>query len=436
MPAIFPERVHRFRFMTRPVAVATIAAAAMTLAAFTGRPGAPGCAADNGGLELPPGFCATLFADSLSSPRHLIVAPNGDVIVAIRSTQQVPGGIVVLRDINGDGRADHRSKVGAFSATEVRLLGNYLYTENGPSILRFSWKPGAMEPEGRADTIVSGLPASGPHSAKTFVIHNGQLLVNHGSGTNACQEQDRQTESRGIDPCLELLERAGIWRYSAERKGQRLKDGERFATGIRNAVAMAIDPRTNDLYVVQHGRDQLRDNWPAMFSAQKSAETPAEELLHVIKGGDYAWPYCYYDSELRSLVLAPEYGGNGRDVGRCASKRGPVGAFPAHWAPESLLFYTGAEFPARYRNGVFIAFHGSWNRAPEPQAGYRVVFQPMTKGRADGPFETFVAGFIDASGKPTAMGGRPMGLAQGLRGEIYLSDDAGGRIWRIKYVGK
>jgi glucose/arabinose dehydrogenase len=272
------------------------------------------------------------------------------------------------------------------------------------------------------------------HEAKTFVIHNGQLLVNQGSRTNACQEKDRTRESRGIDPCPELSERAGIWRYSAEKKGQTLASGQRVATGIRNAVAMAVEPRTNELFVMQHGRDQLADNWPSMFNSEKSAETPAELMLHITQGSDFGWPYCYFDRELGHAVLAPEYGGNGRDAGLCAAKTLPVGVFPAHWAPNGLLFYTGSTFPARYRNGAFIAFHGSWNRAPMPQQGFRVVFQPMADGRAQGAYEDFAQGFVDAAGKPTELGGRPTGLAQGRNGEIYLSDDQKGRIWKIEYV--
>jgi glucose/arabinose dehydrogenase len=112
-----------------------------------------------------------------------------------------------------------------------------------------------------------------------------------------------------------------------------------------------------------------------------------------------------------------------------------VGTFPGHWAPDGLLFYTGSQLPARYRDGVFVVFHGSWNRAPLPQGGFKVVFQPMVNGRASGPFETFVDGFVDAQGKATELGGRPMGLTQGNKGELYLSDDSRGRIWRIQYAG-
>src|SRR6185503_3086689 len=297
---------------------------------------------------------------------------------------------------------------------------------------RYQLPPGAMAPRGNPDTIVTGMPADKGHIAKTFVIYKGQLSVNHGSRTNSCQEQDRAPKSKGVDPCPELAERAGIWRYSAEKKGQTPASGEHFAKGVRNAVAMAIEPKSNELYVMQHGSDQLAD-WG--FSSEKNAENPAEELLHVTRGADYGWPYCYFDPQAQKKVLSPEYGGDGTAVGRCEGKTGNVGFFPGHWAPNGLLFYTGAQLPRRYRDGAFIVFHGSWNRAPLPAGGYRVVYQTMTHGRATGDFETVVDGFIDADGKPTALGGRPMGLAQGQNGELYLSDDGKGRIFRIQYVG-
>ena len=418
--------------MKRFISLTLIFAATASVAAFTASAPKPACAPDNAGLKLPAGFCATLFAESLSAPRHMVIAPNGDLIVAIRNTQKDTGGVAVLRDADGDGRAERRARFGKFDATEVRFLGNRLYTEDNTSILRYRLPAGVMEPTEAPDTIVIGLPGMG-HRAKTFVIFKGQLYVNQGSRTNSCQEKDRAPQSKGLDPCPELSERAGIWRYSAEKKGQTLKDGEHFATGIRNAVALAIEPKSNQLYAMQHGRDQLADNWG--FPADKSAETPAEEMLHVTKGADFGWPYCYFDPELKVKILAPDYGGDGKTIGRCENKQGNVGVFPAHWAPNGLLFYTGTALPRKYRDGAFIVFHGSWNRAPLPQQGFKVVFQPMSKGRAVGGFETIVDGFIDAEGKATELGGRPTGLTQGRNGELYLSDDSKGRIWRIQYVG-
>jgi glucose/arabinose dehydrogenase len=391
------------------------------------------------GLKLPSGFCATLFADSLATPRQMDVAPNGDVFVGLNGragTQgrpAIPGGVLVLRDADRDGRAERQVKFGEFSATTVKVIGNQLYTENQTGILRYSWNPGSMAASG-PDTIVRGLPGDRSHRAKTFAIQGGNLYVNHGSPTNVCQEQNTPGVP-GKDPCPELADRAGIWRYSVNKKGQTLSDGERFATGVRNAVALAVHPRSNDLYVVQHGRDNLFANWPKLFTAEKSAETPAEELFIVKRGDDFGWPYCYFDKQLNKKVLAPEYGGDGQTVGRCADKKGNVGSFPGHWAPNSLLFYTGNALPAKYRNGAFIVFHGSWNRAPLPQQGYRVVFQPMTNGRATGDFEVFADGFLGDNGQPTALGGRPMALAQGRNGELYLSDDSRGRIWKITYDG-
>jgi glucose/arabinose dehydrogenase len=418
------------------------AAAAATLAAGAApapSPGPPVCTAGNAGLTLPPGFCATLYAESLTAPRHMVVAPNGDLVVSLRSTRSqagmVPGGVVILRDSDGDGRADQRHKFGEYSSSAVALVGEMLYVDAGSAILRYRLPAGGMAPAGAPDTAVRDMPTGG-HAAKTFVVRDADLLVNHGSRTNACQERDRATESPGVNPCPELEARAGIWRYSAAKTGQTPADGERYATGIRNAIAMAVEPRSGDLYVVQHGRDQLSGNWPRLFTDARNAETPAEELFHVRRGDDFGWPYCYFDPELRLKVLAPEYGGDGKTVGLCAGKKGNVAHFPGHWAPNGLLFYTGSALPARYRNGAFVVFHGAWNRAPLPLQGFKVVFQPMSEGRAAGPFEVFVDGFYSvAENRPTELGGRPTGLTQGRSGELYLSDDGRGRIWRIWYAG-
>lgn len=426
--------------MIRLIGLTLVAAATVSLSRLGGSAPSVDCAPENAGLKLPAGFCVTLFADSLTGPRHLDVAPNGDVFVGLRgragsqqSADRVPGGVMVLRDADKDGIAERRAKVGDFSATSVKLVGGRLYTETGTAILRYAWNPGQMKLTG-PDTIVSGLPGDRNHTAKTFAIHGNNMYVNHGSPSNACQEKDRLAGSKGIDPCPELATRAGIWRYDLNKTGQSITDGQRFATGTRNAVAIAIQPGTNQLYVVQHGRDMLSDNWPALFTAAKSAETPAEELFQVNQGDDFGWPYCYFDPELKQKMLAPEYGGDGKTQGRCEGKKGNVGYFPGHWAPNSLLFYTGNALPAKYRNGAFIVFHGSWNRAPLPQQGFKVVFQPMANGRASGPYEVFVDGFY-AEGQPTTLGGRPMGLAQGPNGELYLSDDSRGRIWKLNYTG-
>src|SRR5690606_9969788 len=144
-----------------------------------------------------------------------------------------------------------------------------------------------------------------------------------------------------------------------------------------------------------------------------------------------------YDWQQDVKVLAPEYGGDGREIGRCAQALNPVIAFLGHWAPNALLFYTGQQFPERYRGGAFIAFHGSWNRGPLPQEGYRVSFVPFEAGAPAGDYETFADGFAGAEriSGPGAAEYRPMGLAMGPDGALFISDSKKGRVWRVVYTG-
>lgn len=391
----------------------------------------PECAPDNAGITLPKGFCAMIVADSLAAPRHMVAMPNGDLFVS-----SMKSGVIALRDTKGTGRADViEDWKGTFRSSEVRMHKGYLYTETSNAIIRFPVKAGSLTASGPADTIVSGFPAAGNHTTKTFVIvDDATMYVDIGSATNSCQVKDRGLESPGIDPCVERDIRAGIWQFRADKIGQKASDGIHYGIGIRNGVALALDPADHSLYAMQHGRDQLFANWPKLFDAEKSAETPAEELFHLTKAGeDFGWPYCYYDRQIKVKVMAPEYGGDAKTPGRCASLKSNVAAFPGHYAPNGLAFYTGNAFPAKYKNGVFIAFHGSWNRSPQPQAGSVVIFQPMVKGKATGEFEVFADGF-----NPTGAGRnghRPTGLAVAADGSLLVADDAGGRIYRIIYTG-
>jgi glucose/arabinose dehydrogenase len=188
---------------------------------------------------------------------------------------------------------------------------------------------------------------------------------------------------------------------------------------------------------MQHGRDNLNSSWPELYTTKQSAELPAECLYALKKGDNAGWPYMYYDQIQHKKIQAPEYGGDGKKEAD-AKFIDPAVAYPGHMAPNGLLFYTGDQFPAKYKNGAFIAFHGSWNRAPEPQAGYFVVFQPFKNGKPDGNWEVFADGF---SGSPekTAAGRadhRPCGLAQGADGSLYVTDDSKGTIYRIVYTKK
>jgi glucose/arabinose dehydrogenase len=394
------------------------------------------CDPDNGGITLPEGFCAVVFAELDGYPRHIVVRPDGDVFVAAtRRRDSGVGGVYALRDTTADGRADVVVRFGPDEAggTGIDLSGDDLWFAPDDAVLRYTVPAGSLEPAAGPDTIVSGLPADRSHRAKSLALAGGSLFVNIGSRSNSCQDPDRQAQVPGVDPCPELETRAGIWRFDAGRTGQTQADGERYATGIRNAVAMAIDAADGQLYAVQHGRDQLAANWG--FTEAASAEKPAEELFRVMQGDDFGWPYCYFDPEPGRKVLAPEYGGDGQTEGRCAEAEGPLFAFPAHWAPNDLLFYSGDNFPARYRQGVFVVFHGSWNRAPLPQGGYNVVFLPFNAGAPLASFEIFADGFAGASMQPGEAAHRPTGIAQGPDGAVYITDDQARRIWRVTYRG-
>lgn len=434
--------------MRRDVAlsVLTLLTAPVIAAAQAGA--ATGCAPDNAGLKLPPGFCAGIFADTLRGARHLVVAPNGDVILSMMGRGD---GIMVLRVNSKSGHANVITKFASgFPSSEVALFDGHLYTEQGPTggkpgqliaIVRYPYKPGDVAPSGPPDTIVSGLPGPPGHTTRNFVIaRDGSMYVNVGSQTNSCQEQDRGTKSPGKNPCTELDTRAGIWKFDARKKGQTEQTGVHFAKGIRNAVGITISPLDNRLWTTQHGRDQLGGtggDWE--FDDRYNSENPAEELLQVNQGDDFGWPYCFYSVDLKGLVLAPEYGGDGKKVDQCAQKKEPIAVFPGHWAPNALFFYTGSAFPAKYKSGAFIAFHGSWNRTGQPQAGFNVVFQPLNSEKAASAYEVFADGFAPNVGSGRGAGGgghRPTGLAQGLDGSLYVTDDAGGRIYKIVYTGK
>jgi len=406
----------------------------------------PACAADNGGLTLPAGFCATVFADSLGHARHLVVAPNGVVYVNTWSgtyygngTPHAGGFLVALQDTSGDGRADvitrfgPTAQQGGHGGTGIGLHAGSLYAEESDRIVRYALPSSGIAPTGAAQVIVSGLPLTGDHPMHPFAIDSaGDIFVDLGSASNSCQEKNRTLRSPGHQPCTELETRGGIWKFSANRTGQKFSAAQRYATGIRNADGIAISP-SGTLFSTMHGRDQLSSNWPRLYTAEQSAELPAEELLHVVQGGEYGWPYCYFDGAKKQLVLAPEYGGDGTKQGMCASKRAPAAYFPAHWAPLGLTFYSGKMFPARYQGGAFVAFHGSWNRAPLPQQGYLVAFVPMRGDSASAPQEVFADGFAGANKQPGSAAHRPAGVAVGPDGALYIADDVHGRVWRVIY---
>ncbi|MDN5849530.1 MAG: PQQ-dependent sugar dehydrogenase [Nitrococcus sp.] len=430
-------------------------AAALLLALSGTALGQVGC--DGAGLKLPDGFCATVFAENLGRARHLAVSARGDVYVALRQPVHDSGiasrviagikdmfglrepvhgggGIAALRDTNADGRADVVRYFGDVAGSGIAIYDGHLYFGTVTKVVRWSLAGDALVPVGDPQVVVSGMPVQHQHSARSLVINpQGDLFINIGAPSNSCQKQDRQTGSPGIDPCPLLRLHGGIWRFSAEKTGQVFDAAHRYATGIRNAVAMDWNAPMDHLYVIQHGRDDLHRLWPELYTPEQNANLPAEEFLRVDQGDHFGWPYCYYDPFKDKKLLAPEYGGDGSEVGRCARFEDPVLAFPAHWAPNGLLFYYRAAFPNAYSGGAFIAFHGSWNRAPFPEQGYKVVFVAFEDGMpADGDWRVFADGFAGKS-FPANTEYRPVGLARDHDGALYVSDDVQGRIWRITY---
>ena len=407
------------------------------------------CPENDSGLKLPAGFCATIFADGIGHARHLVVAPNGVVYVNTWSgryyandTPHAGGFLVALQDTTGGGKADVNERFGetvqsgGAGGTGIGLYQGAIYAEINDKIVRYTLPTGSIVPSGASMPIVTGLPLGGDHPMHPFAIdRDGSMYIDVATATNACQSQNRIPRSSGINPCTELETRGGIWRYDANKTAQAFSPADRFATGIRNAEGFAIDS-ADHIFVTMHGRDQLHANWPNLYKPEEEATLPAEELLLLRQGGDYGWPECYYGGIQRKLVLAPEYGGDGgKSVGPCATKIAPIAAFPAHWAPNGMALYDKQQFPSHYRNGVFIAFHGSWDRAPYPQAGYNVVFQALAGDHAAGRCEIFADGFAGAVKAPGQALHRPSGVAVGPDGSLYVSDDIRGRIYRIVYRG-
>jgi glucose/arabinose dehydrogenase len=390
-------------------------------------------AGSDSSITLPAGFSATVFAHSLSEPRHIAFNSNGDLYVKLQSMKGGYG-IARLRDTNNDGVADNTTGFGNYPGSGIAVKNGYLYATSDDNIYRYKLGTDGTPDSSSMEIIIEGLVNKRQHAGKTIALDDaGNIYVNIGAPSNACQADDRATGSPGMNPCPILDSAGGIWQFKVDKQKQHYADGIRYSTGLRNVVALDWNQQVKQLYGVQHGRDDLDRLFPDKFTEAQRVELPAEEFFQMKQGDDFGWPYCYYDPLQKIKAEAPEYGGDGKKTAACDTKQKPIYAFPAHWGPNGLLFYTGDQFPAKYKNGAFIAFHGSWNRAPQVQGGYNVVFLPFKDGVPSGDYEIFADGFAGAKKTPGDATHRPCGLAQGPDGSLYISDDQGGHIYKVSY---
>ena len=399
---------------------------------------------NNGGLFLPDGFGAVVVADSIGPSRHLAVKDNGDIYVKLKITSDAPGS-VALRDEDGDGKADIIKAFGNYVndgifATGMRIHNGYLYYSTEKVVYRQKLDKDLI-PTSKQEIVLMD-ESDQWHIAKPITFDKeGNMYVPYSAPSNACASFINTTgtsiQQAGQYPCPELTNHTGIWKFKPNALNQTQKDGIQIGTGLRSIVAMDFNTNNNTLYAVQHGRDDLHLLWPNYYSAWQNAVTPAEEFFEIKEGNNYGWPYSYFDPISKQKMQAPEYDGDGKKLATDKSYSNPLASFPAHWAPNDLLFYQGDQFPARYKNGAFVAFHGSTNRGPYPQAGYIVAFIPFNNGKPSGDWEVFADGFagVDTIVNVSDAKYRPMGLAEGPDGSLYISDSRKGKIWRILYKG-
>lgn len=391
----------------------------------------------SGGIKLPDGFKATVFADNIGRARHITVRDDGVVYVALLNKKDNHG-IVALKDNNKNGVADEVIYFGDVQGTGIGIYNNHLYFGTNNEIVRWKFKDDKLIPEGDLETVVSNFIPQTQHAAKPFTFdEQGNIYINIGAPSNACQKSTRTPGSPGLEPCPQLKLQAGIWRYNANKLNQRHGvDGEHYAIGVRNAMALSWNHNVNHLFIAPHDRDDLHRLFPKYYSIEQNAILPDEAIFIVKKGDNMGWPSTYWDNTQNARMLSPEYGGDGLIQVNDSEYKTPIATVPGHWAPNAMVSYTSGIFPKSYNNGLFIAYHGSWNRAPLPQAGYNVAFFPLNKqGEPNEDWFVFAEGFKgkEVIHSPGEAAFRPVGLAVDNDGALYVSDSVHGRIWKITY---
>ena len=342
-------------------------------------------------LKAPLGFSISVFSE-VDGARMMAFSPGGVLLVS----ESGEGKVVALPDPKHAGKAERTLTVldGLNEPHGLAFYEGKLYVAENDKVRRYDWDEASLRasnPKALAD-----LPVSGGHSTRSILFHGGKMYVSAGSSCNVCIEKDAR--------------RAAVMEFNPDGSDQKI-----FAKGLRNAVGLAVNPKTDTVWVTVNGRDWLGD------------DLPPETIYDLGKdGGDAGWPYCHGDRVPDSNFTKP--GDN-----RCQQVIEPKVQMQAHSAPLGLAFYEGSEFPAEYRNNIFVAFHGSWNRSVP--TGYKVVRVKLDdKGQPRGGAEDFITGWLaPGETKKGRWMGRPVGIVFGEGGAMYLSDDAAGVIYRVTY---
>ncbi|RYY29190.1 MAG: sorbosone dehydrogenase [Chitinophagaceae bacterium] len=378
--------------------------------------------ATNASLVLPKGFKASIVAEGFAGARHIAVTKQGGIYVKL-SRLKDGSGIWYLKDTNGDGVIDIRKGFGNYPGTGIVIKNDYLYASSNDDVFRYKLdsKGEVISPD-QPERIITGLVNHNRDNAKPLAVDdNGNIFVNVGSYSNACIIDEKSKQSPMPCPLLDSV--GGIWVFKTNKLNQTMGMASRYATGFKNSVAIDWNDKTGSLFLLQHGRDRL-DDYPQFYTKEDNTLLPAESMYEVKKGSNGGWPYAYFDHKKGKAMLAPEYGGDGKKEATVKAQM-PTVNFPAHLAPNGLLFHSGKSFPAKYKNGAFIAFHGN---SAELKKGYMVGFVPFQGNKAAGKWEVFADNFTLPNDPH-----RPCGLAEAPDGSIYVTDDTKGTIYKISY---
>lgn len=343
-------------------------------------------------LKLPEGFHISVFANDIDSARMLTLSPGGVLLVS----ESGEGKVVALPDPKRSGKAARVVNVlsGLNEPHGIAFYEGKLYVAENDRVRRYDWDEATLRATN--PTKLADLPGRGGHSTRSIVFNGGKMYISAGSSCNVCVEKDPR--------------RAAVMEFNPDGSGLKI-----FAKGLRNAVGIAVNPKTDTVWATVNGRDWLGDN------------LPPETIYDLGKnGGDGGWPYCYGDR-----VPDPNFTKSGDN--RCQSVLEPKVQMQAHSAPLGLAFYEGSVFPPEYRNNIFVAFHGSWNRSNP--TGYKIIRVKLDdKGQPIGGAQDFITGWLaPGETKHGRWMGRPVGIAFADDGSMYVSDDAGGVIYRVTY---